>query len=91
MARVEENTFVARVDASGRLLIPAALRRRGGLTPGCAVTLTGGARGEIVVKSRQAAVREAQAYFRKLRGPKQLWSEELIAERRREARREYGR
>jgi hypothetical protein len=34
-------------------------------------------------------VREAQEYFRKLAPEDELWSDELLAERRREARREY--
>ncbi|HXE31397.1 MAG TPA: AbrB/MazE/SpoVT family DNA-binding domain-containing protein [Terriglobales bacterium] len=91
MANLEGKSFAARVDAAGRLLIPAPLRRRSGLVPGSAVILTGGTDGEIVVRSQRAAVREAQAYFARLRRKGQRWSEELIADRRREVRREYGR
>ncbi|HVA65200.1 MAG TPA: AbrB/MazE/SpoVT family DNA-binding domain-containing protein [Terriglobales bacterium] len=91
MATPAPERHTAQVDATGRLLIPAALRRQCGLAPGTAVTLVAGGEGELVVQSRQAAVREAQAYFQRLRRPGQRWSDELIAERRREARREYGR
>lgn len=91
MPKHEKERFAARLDASGRLLIPAPLRRRSGLVPGSVVILSVGAHGGIVVKPREVAVREAQAYFGKLRCKGQLWSEELIGERRREARREFGR
>lgn len=45
--------------------------------------------GTLSVRSRRASVRAAQAYFGRLRGNK-LWSEELIADRRAEAKREDG-
>lgn len=80
----------ARVDEAGRVLIPAALRRQCGQEPGTAVALSPGAAGELRVQSRGAAVREAQAYFKGLRRGGKLCSDELIADRHREARREYG-
>jgi hypothetical protein len=42
----------------------------------------------IVLKPALAVLREAQDYFRSIAPASVLWSEELIAERREEARRE---
>lgn len=47
-----------------------------------------GLSGRITVELRLAVLKEAQDYFRGLTPESELWSEELIAERRREARRE---
>lgn len=43
---------------------------------------------QLVLQTRLQALRDAQAYFSKLRPIETLWSEELIKERRKEARRE---
>jgi hypothetical protein len=56
--------------------------------PGDAVTITAGPSGRITVEPRLAVLKEAQDYFRSLAPESELWSEELIAERRQEARRE---
>lgn len=90
MANKTEKMLEGRIDASGRLLIPVRLRHRLGLTPGTQVTLVTAESGTLAVRSRVAARRAAQAYFTGLRRPGELWSEELIAERRAEAKREYG-
>jgi len=42
----------------------------------------------VLLKTRRQAIREAQEYFSQFRRKGELWSEELIKERRREARRE---
>ena len=59
-----------------------------GVQPGATVSITEGRAGRVVLESRMAAVREAQAYFCSIAPPSEVWSEELIAERRQEARRE---
>jgi hypothetical protein len=46
---------------------------------------------QLVLQTRLQALREAQAYFSKFRPAGTLWSEELIKERRKEARRELQR
>jgi hypothetical protein len=56
--------------------------------PGATVSITEGRAGRIVLESTMAAVREAQEYFCSLAPPNEVWSDELIAERRQEARRE---
>jgi hypothetical protein len=59
-----------------------------GVKPGATVTITADQAGRILLESRSAAVRAAQEYLRGLAPDSETWSDELIAERRREARRE---
>ena len=78
------------VDQAGRVLIPAKLRKRLDLKPGSDVQIS--LHGEaLVITTRKQAIVKAQAYFSKFANPGKLVSSELIADRRREARREYGR
>ena len=89
MPRKAALSYKGKVDSAGRVLIPAELREKMDVRPGATVTITAG-RGRIVLESRTAAVRAAQKYFRGLAPESEIWSEELIAERRREARRELA-
>jgi AbrB family looped-hinge helix DNA binding protein len=70
------------VDSAGRVLIPARVRQRHGLQPGSVVIVNDTATGGISLTPQRSAVRAAQAYFSKLRRGDELWSEELIQERR---------
>jgi AbrB family looped-hinge helix DNA binding protein len=70
------------------VLIPAEVRKRLGMKPGATVTITEGPLGRIVLEPALALLREAQEYFQSLAPASVLWSDELIAERRKEARRE---
>jgi AbrB family looped-hinge helix DNA binding protein len=88
MARKATVRYKARVDGTGRVLIPAVLRKRLGMKPGATVTITEGPSGRIVLEPAMALLREAQEYFRSIAPASVLWSDELIAERRKEARRE---
>jgi AbrB family looped-hinge helix DNA binding protein len=80
--------FTVAVDGSGRILIPAKVRRQLKLQQGSALIVRVDQE-KLVLETRARALREAQAYFSKFR-PKggKLMSEELIEERREEARRE---
>ena len=89
MPRRPAVSFKGKVDSGGRVLIPAELRERMDVKPGSVVTITAG-NGKIVLESRSSAVRTAQKYFRKLAPESEVWSDELAAERRREARRELA-
>jgi AbrB family looped-hinge helix DNA binding protein len=80
--------YKGKIDSAGRVLIPAPLREKLGVQPGATVSITEGRAGRIVLESRMAAVREAQEYFCSIAPPTDVWSDELIAERREEARRE---
>ncbi|SPE38923.1 hypothetical protein SBA6_970018 [Candidatus Sulfopaludibacter sp. SbA6] len=88
MARKAGARYKSKVDSAGRVLIPAPLREKLGVQPGATVSITEGRGGRIVLESRMAALREAQEYFCSLAPPTEVWSDELIAERREEARRE---
>jgi len=90
MARAQAKSYAVRVDPAGRVLIPARIRQRHGLQPGSVVIVNDTAADEISLTPQGAAVRAAQAYFSKLRRHDELWSEELIQERRESAKREYG-
>ena len=88
MAHKAGTRYRGKVDSAGRILIPAPLRERLGVQPGSTVNITEGRAGRIVLESTMAAVREAQEYFCSLAPSTEVWSDELIAERRQEARRE---
>lgn len=80
--------FTVSVDSSGRILLPAKVRKQ--LKLGQGSKLIAEVRKEkLVLESQSQAIRRVQAYFSQFR-PKngKLMSEELIEERRREARRE---
>jgi AbrB family looped-hinge helix DNA binding protein len=81
--------FTVTVDASGRILLPANVRRRLDLKQGSELIARLG-RQTLSLRTRTAALREAQAYFSRFRPKGELWSEELIKERRKESRRERG-
>ena len=80
--------YKAKVDGAGRVRIPVEIRRRLGMNPGATVTITQGPSGHIIIEPALARLREAQEYFQSIAPASALWSEELIAERRKEARRE---
>jgi DNA-binding transcriptional regulator/RsmH inhibitor MraZ len=81
-------TFKAKLDGSGRILLPAKVRKQLKLDKG-AVVIGRLEKEQLILWTRAQALREAQEYFSKFRkkGDK-LWSDELIEERREEARRE---
>ena len=88
MARKATARYKAKMDGAGRVLIPAEIRTRLGMKPGATVTITEGPSGRIVLEPAMALLREAQDYFRSIAPASVLWSDELVAERRKEARRE---
>lgn len=88
MARKPAMRYTSKVDSAGRVVIPAGIREKFGVKPGDAVTITATPSGRITVEPRLAVLKEAQDYFQGLAPESELWSEELVAERRREARRE---
>jgi AbrB family looped-hinge helix DNA binding protein len=76
-----------RLGENGRVVIPAAFRRRLGIRPGDLLTLRLDQDG-IVVESRRAAVRAAQRMVRE-RGPEgELLTERLFEMRRAENQRD---
>jgi AbrB family looped-hinge helix DNA binding protein len=77
----------SRIAEGGRLIIPAEFRRKLGLKPGDSVVIEI-VDGELRVRSLQAAVRRAQALVRRYIPADVKLSEELIRDRRAEAKRE---
>ncbi|PCG13853.1 MULTISPECIES: AbrB/MazE/SpoVT family DNA-binding domain-containing protein [Sphingomonas] len=79
-------TYHAKVIAGGKIVIPAALRRELGIRDGDSVVIEPDEGGSFKVVPYAQAVREIQAQFRG-RGVTGI-VDELIADRREEARRE---
>ena len=74
-----------RLGAQGRLVVPAPIRKALGFQPG--ETLVARVEDEhLVIEKPEAVERRLHEYFRKFEG--RSLAEELIAERREEARRE---
>ena len=76
-----------KLDKTGRLVIPSQFRRELGLSPGSEV-IVACEEGELRVYTREQALRRVQEYFRRFVPPGVSLVDELIADRREEARRE---
>jgi AbrB family looped-hinge helix DNA binding protein len=76
-----------RVDQGGRIVIPAALRRRMKLRTGSKLVLTSEG-DQATLMPLEASIRHAQELVARYIKPGTLLSQELMAERRREAARE---
>ena len=81
-------TFTAQMEKSGRILIPALVRRKLRLNEGAQVIVKVVEAGALQVESRLQAVVRVQSKLRKYIPEGRLLSEELIADRRIEAARE---
>ena len=76
-----------RINENGRIVIPAEIRQKLGLNPGDTLYLS--AEGETLkIESHKARIRRVQESLRRLIPLDRVLSDELIAERREEARRE---
>ncbi len=83
----EPRTYHTKLDASGRIVIPAEVRQRQKLTEGDTVVVVDEGTG-LRVKSLDQAIAEAQAYFCTQIPDSVSLVDQLIAERREEAERE---
>ena len=81
------NAQRVKVFEGGKLVIPAAMRRQLGISPGDTLLVSIND-GELRVRSLATAVARAQALVRKYVPEGVSLVDELIAERRREAERE---
>jgi AbrB family looped-hinge helix DNA binding protein len=80
----DQKLYALKLGRHGRIVIPAAVRRALGLEPGD--TLVCRSQGDrLILKARRDAEEELWKPFAKVKGS---LSRELIAERRREAKRE---
>lgn len=83
--------YTARLDRSGRLVLPAAIRGELELREGDEVVfLAGASPGEVRLLPRRAAVRQSQDMVRKHIPADRKLVEGLVRTRRREAARELG-
>jgi bifunctional DNA-binding transcriptional regulator/antitoxin component of YhaV-PrlF toxin-antitoxin module len=84
------NTISVRVEKSGRVLIPVAVRRQLGLKEGKSDLLLHIDQGSVGVTTRDRAVAEVQKWAARYAKPGRPISDDLIKDRRREAARESG-
>ena len=80
--------FHAKIDGSGRIVIPAEAQLRKNAKEGEIVVLVEDDSGELHLKSTEGVVRDVQDYFCKLIPARVSLVDELIAERPEEAERE---
>jgi len=83
----EPKTYHTKLDASGRIVIPAEVRQRKRLSEGDTIVVVDDDQG-LHVKTLDQAIAEAQAYFRRHIPDDVSLVDQLIAERREEAKRE---
>ncbi len=77
----------ARINPIGRIVIPAVIRKAMGLNLGDTVVMSL-EDGVLRIEPQLAKIRRIQSEFKPLANPASLASDELIAERREEARSE---
>lgn len=85
--REQAKIYHSKVDASGRIVLPADVRLRQNINTGDQVVIIEGSDG-VQVKTQKQAIREARNIFAKLAPSDVLLSEALIRERREEAKHE---
>lgn len=85
--RDKANVYRSKVDASGRIVLPADLRLRQHINTGDQVVIIESHDG-LQVKTQEQAIREARNLFAQLAPSDVVLSDELIRERREEAKHE---
>ena len=79
--------YHTKVDASGRIVLPADVRLRQHINTGDQIVIIESSEG-LQVRTHDQAIRQAQAVFAAIAPANVVLSEELIHERRQEAERE---
>ena len=77
----------ARINSQGRIVIPAECRRAAGLQPGDDLLIEAVGEGQLRLRTKAQALKEAQQIVARYSSGRDLVAE-LIAERRKEAQRE---
>ncbi len=77
-----------RINQQGRIVIPAECRAAAGLKPGDELLIEAVGEGELRLRTREQAIREAQAIVARYAPKGRDLVQELIDERRAEAARE---
>jgi len=84
---IDEKVGTARLSENGRIVIPAEIRQKLELSPGDTVLLS--VEGYVLkIEPQRARIRRVQESMRQFLPPDRVLSDELIADRREEARRE---
>ena len=81
--------FTLNVDNQGRVMLPAWWRRKEGVGPSTELCVAVTEEGALVVETRDQGLRRARALLRKYVPEGVFLLDELIADRRAEAAREY--
>ena len=81
-------TYASKVINGGKVVIPAELRRKLGITPGDTLVFEEDEHGNVVLKSYRQVIREIQEEMRPFKRPGVSEVDELIAYRRWEAAKE---
>ena len=90
LAREAAPAYAVEVGDRGRLVLPAPLRRRLAIKPGDRLTMTIEPDGSLRLLRRADLVAQLRGVYRGV-DPGRSWADDLLAERRREARREDAR
>jgi AbrB family looped-hinge helix DNA binding protein len=77
-------TYASKLINGGKVVIPADLRRKMGLSAGDTLVFEEDEKGQIVVKPYRQVLRVVQEEMRKFARPGEPAVDELLAERRRE-------
>lgn len=83
----EQQVYHLKVDASGRIVLPAEARQRNHIAEGDTVIITEDAEG-LHIKTRDKVLSDAQAYFAKLAPAGVSLSQEILKDRRSESERD---
>jgi AbrB family looped-hinge helix DNA binding protein len=83
----EHQVYHLKMDASGRIVLPADARQRNHIAEGDTVVIVEDAQG-LHIKTRDKALAEAQAYFAKLAPANVSLSKEILKDRRSEMERD---
>lgn len=81
---------IVSIGPQGRIVVPARFRRELGLAEGATLAITSDGR-RLILEPRDEVLRRARARYARARPGGRRLSDELIAERREEARRESAR
>jgi AbrB family looped-hinge helix DNA binding protein len=83
----EQQVYHLKVDASGRIVLPAEARERNHIAEGDTVVVVADAQG-LHIKTREKALAEAQAYFARLAPSDVSLAKEILKDRRAESERD---
>jgi antitoxin PrlF len=82
--------FTLRVDNQGRVMLPSWWRKREGVNPSTELCAAINEEGGLIVETREQGLRRARALLRRYIPEGINLSDELIAERRADAAREFN-